>query len=132
MKYRNLLSAFLFIFLGISLSVQAEYRVFVLKISRKPATAQTLPPVVPLDPTSNSNPNSDSIADSNSATNQASDFRLVESTLDPEQYRYFYPVKADEEVTYIDTWRCYGRTDGFKPLCSNPKGQNPVTPQPAT
>ena len=53
------------------------------------------------------------------------DFRLVESTLDPMQYRYIYQVMPDEQVTYTDTWRCYGRTDGFKEFCPNPKGQIP-------
>lgn len=74
----------------------AEYRVFVLKIMKKSA-----------DPA------------------MAQDFRLVESTLDPIQYRYFYPVAADEVITYTDTWRCYGRTGGFQPHCPNPKGQIP-------
>lgn len=53
------------------------------------------------------------------------DFRLVESTLDHVQYRYYYHVTASEEVTYIDTWRCYGRTGDFAPHCPNPKGQIP-------
>lgn len=75
----------------------AEYRVFMLKIMKKSQ-----------DP------------------NMAQDFRLVESTLDPIQYRYYYPVAADEEVTYTDTWRCYGRTGDFQPLCPNPKGQIPT------
>ena len=95
MKYRFLLSAFFF-FLG-PVSAQAEYRVFLLKISKKVDPAQP-----GTEPT----------------------FRLVESTLDHIQYRYFYPVASDEDVTYIATWRCRGRTDNFKPLCPNPKGQN--------
>lgn len=72
---------------------QAEYRVFLLKISRGPASQ---------------------------------DFRLVQSTLDHLQYRLYYPVAQDEVVTYIDTWRCYGRTDEFKTFCPNPKGQIPA------
>ena len=96
MKYRFLLSAFFF-FLG-TVSAHAEYRVFLLKISKKADPAA--PP----------------------GTEPA--FRLVESTLDHIQYRYYYNVAADEDVTYIATWRCRGRTDGFKPLCPNPKGQN--------
>ncbi|MEN0059238.1 MAG: hypothetical protein AAGB31_10430 [Bdellovibrio sp.] len=78
----------------------AEYRVFVLKIEQQSANSQAAP-----------------------------SFRLVESTLDPEQYRMYYPVAANERITYIDTWRCYGRTDGFVPHCPNPKGQiPPATP----
>lgn len=99
MKYRVFLSAFFFILtptLG-----HAEYRVFLLKISK---TTQA-------DPTQ--------------------DFRLVESTLDPEQYRAYYPVAADESITYIDTWRCYGRTGDFQPHCPNPKGQIPSNETPA-
>ncbi|QDK46202.1 hypothetical protein DOM22_14030 [Bdellovibrio sp. ZAP7] len=102
MKYRRLLSAF-FIFLAPVLS-HAEYRVFVLKISKRASTGAA-------------------------AADQG--FRLVESTLDPVQYRYFYPVAADEEVTYIDTWRCYGRTGGMTPHCPNPKGQIPSSESPA-
>lgn len=102
MKYRIFLSAF-FLFLMPAL-VQAEYRVFVLKISKKSSA----------DPQA------------------AQDFRLVESTLDHIQYRYYYPVAADEEVTYIDTWRCYGRTSDFQPHCPNPKGQIPAEPIPAS
>lgn len=60
----------------------------------------------------------------------AADYRLVESTLDPLQYRGYYPVAPDEEVTYTETWRCYGRTDNFKPHCPNPKGQIPTEQNP--
>ncbi|MEK2688103.1 hypothetical protein [Bdellovibrio sp. GT3] len=106
MKYRRLLSAFFFSL--IPMLAQAEYRVFVLKISTsaKPSEGQ--------DASENTEPA----------------FRLVESTLDPEQYRAFYPVAADETITYIDTWRCYGRTGGMKPLCPNPKGQIPSEENP--
>jgi hypothetical protein len=55
------------------------------------------------------------------------DFRLVESTLDNEQYRYYNYVAPNEVVTYIATWRCYGRTGDFLPHCANPKGQIPTT-----
>lgn len=81
----------------------AEYRVFLLKIAKVSSDPQK----------------------------PSQDFRLVESTLDPEQYRYYYTVAADEQVTYIDTWRCYGRTGDFQPLCPNPKGQIPATANPA-
>lgn len=97
MKYRMILSAFLFSLLASS--AHAEYRVFVLKISKRAP---------------------------------ASDSRLVTSTLDPEQYRGYYPVALDEDITYIETWRCYGRTDNFKDFCPNPKAQNPVPAAPAS
>lgn len=70
----------------------AEYRVFLLKITKRSSDPSISP-----------------------------DSRLVESTLDHIQYRYYYPVAADEDVTYIATWRCRGRTDDFKPHCANPK-----------
>lgn len=92
MKYRFLLSAF-FLFLLPNLA-RAEYRVFLLKITKRSAD----PAIAP-------------------------DSRLVQSTLDHVQYRYFYPVAADEDVTYIATWRCFGRTNDFKDFCPNPKGQ---------
>lgn len=49
------------------------------------------------------------------------DYRLVDSTLDPIQYPYYYPVQKDEIVQYTDTWRCYGRTGDFKEPCPNPR-----------
>jgi|GEM_PF-920504 hypothetical protein len=98
MKSRILLSAFFFIIFGVT--AHAEYRVFTLKISKKSADPKT----------------------------PSQDFRLVESNLDPEQYRGYYPVAPDEEITYIDTWMCYGRTDGFKEFCPNPKGQKDRDP----
>ncbi|AHI05381.1 hypothetical protein BDW_04365 [Bdellovibrio bacteriovorus W] len=81
-------------------SASAEYRVFLLKIYK----------------IENRSPDS--------SEEEGSDFRLVESTLDPIQYRQYYSVAANEAVVYIDTWRCYGRTDQFKNFCPNPKGQN--------
>lgn len=109
MKYRLF---FLFVFcLSIPELSSAEYRVFVLKISKKAAPAKESAPAPAPTPTS-------------------LDFRLVESTLDPEQYRYYHTVAADEEITYIDTWRCYGRTDNFRSLCPNPKGQNSTAQNP--
>ena len=99
---RVFLSAF-FILL-FSTSTQAEYRVFLLKIAKTSSASA--------EATADRSPSSQ-------------DFRLVESTLDHIQYRYIYQVAPDEEVSYIDTWRCYGRTDGFKAFCPNPKGQIP-------
>lgn len=47
--------------------------------------------------------------------------RFVDSTLDPHQYGYYFPVKPEEQVVYTDTWRCYGRTGDFKPACPSPR-----------
>lgn len=107
MKYRIFI---LFVFcISIPELSSAEYRVFILKIAKK--TTPSEEPSQARLPTS-------------------TDFRLVESTLDPEQYHYYHTLAADEEVTYIDTWRCYGRTDNFRSLCPNPKGQNSTIQNP--
>lgn len=46
--------------------------------------------------------------------------RQIQSTLDPEQYVTLYPLNPNEVVTYVQTWRCPGRTDFFKPHCAQP------------
>ncbi|MBC7467145.1 MAG: hypothetical protein H7256_14240 [Bdellovibrio sp.] len=47
--------------------------------------------------------------------------RTMESTLDPEQYKSIYGSNPDETLTYVQTWRCWGRTDWFKPHCQSPE-----------
>lgn len=47
--------------------------------------------------------------------------RQIETTLDPLQYTSFYPLRSGEEISYIETWRCQGRTDFFKSHCNNPR-----------
>lgn len=115
MKYRVFLSAF-FIF-SLHSVARAEYRVFVLKISKKPTTTANANTQEPDRSPANAG------GPTENATEDLPAFRLVTSTLDPEQYRYYYPVAPDEQITYIDTWRCYGRTDNFQPFCPNPKDQ---------
>ena len=78
--------------------LRAEYRVFVLKIDK-------------LGP--NRKPTGES--------------RTVMSNLDPQQYVGYYPIDADEYVTYTDTWRCRGRTSDLD-YCPNPKAVSPETP----
>ncbi len=82
---------------------KAEYRVFLLKFSQ-PAASPGQPEV----------------------------FRLLESNLDPEQYRRYYPVYPNEKISYIDTWRCYGRTGDFQSYCKSPRApaQSPDGAQP--
>ena len=58
--------------------------------------------------------------------NKTQDVRLVESTLDPHQYPRYYPLQANENITYQQTWRCFGRTGGLQPHCPNPKAQSPA------
>ena len=94
----------LILIIHISNSAHAEYRVFLLKIAKK-ATAKPTPPTsAPAD-----------------AQQPPPDSRLVESTLDHLQYRSYYSVPADENVTYVTSWKCRGRTDEFKAYCPNPK-----------
>jgi hypothetical protein len=51
--------------------------------------------------------------------------RVVLSTLDPIQYRYYYPVRPEESVTYSATWRCRGNTSG-QPICPKPEDKAPA------
>jgi hypothetical protein len=46
--------------------------------------------------------------------------RTVISTLDPNQYRRWNPVKPEERIFYKATWRCRGNTSDFKPICPRP------------
>ena len=54
---------------------------------------------------------------------------FIKSSLDPIQYRYYYTVKETEIVTYVDTWRCPGRTGGLQPICNNPKDLPIIPPK---
>lgn len=62
--------------------------------------------------------------------NKSKTTRQVETTLDPIQYSTFYPLRADEEISYIETWRCIGRTDFFKSHCDNPRLNTGETEKP--
>jgi hypothetical protein len=42
-------------------------------------------------------------------------------TLDPEQYRGYFPVRPNQKIQYTDTWLCPGRTSHHKPFCPNPR-----------
>lgn len=99
-----MLSIILVFTLNFSPPVQAEYRVFLLRILKQapPEAAtdnQAQAPAPPAEPII---------------------VREFPSTLDPLQYPTYYPIAEDEQVVYIDTWRCRGRTNE-KPLCPNPR-----------
>jgi hypothetical protein len=47
--------------------------------------------------------------------------RVVISTLDPNQYRRYYPIKPQEKITYRQTWRCRGNTSGYQAVCPKPE-----------
>lgn len=58
--------------------------------------------------------------------------RVVISTLDPRQYRHYYPLKYEDQVTYRATWMCKGNTSGHKPVCPKPdQGSGPSPSKPA-
>jgi hypothetical protein len=46
--------------------------------------------------------------------------RTFKSSLDPDQYQGFFPLEQGENITYIDTWMCQGRTGNFQPICPSP------------
>lgn len=91
----------------------SEYRVFRHKITRTPA-----PPPTPADSTT---PPPSGLTDSNNSRAPQSTFRIIESTLDPNQYPGYYPLAPDESLEMITTWRCFGRTDSGRAFCPNPK-----------
>ncbi|MFP5518731.1 MAG: hypothetical protein ACLGGX_02415 [Bdellovibrionia bacterium] len=91
MNVRLLVLSFLFC-IGLATSAMAEYRVFLLEIT----TTSNDPSIPP-------------------------EKKVFPSTLDPEQYRGYYPVQNNQTIKYLDTWLCVGRTGGFKPLCPNPR-----------
>lgn len=53
------------------------------------------------------------------------DNKQFDSTLDPDQYITFYPLKSEEVIHYTQTWRCKGRTSDFKVHCAQPKKREP-------
>ena len=48
---------------------------------------------------------------------KANTTKTIDSTLDPDQYKTFYTLSPDEEISYIDTWMCKGYTGFLKPHC---------------
>lgn len=54
-------------------------------------------------------------------TNQVTlENKQLDSSLDPDQYTSFYPIKADEKIVYIDTWMCKGNTSNTTEICAKP------------
>lgn len=46
--------------------------------------------------------------------------KTFQSSLDPDQYQGFYPLKNGETIIYTDTWMCFGRTENYQPICTSP------------
>lgn len=90
------------IFLFVFSFARAEYRVFELEITAyeqpDPAAPSADPAKLPVELGK----------------------RVVTSTLDPQQYRGYFTVQPNEQIRYIATWKCKGRT-GNKDYCPNPK-----------
>jgi hypothetical protein len=55
--------------------------------------------------------------------------RTIKSTLDPEQYKSYYPLNNDEQISYVKTWRCRGSTRDFQALCEAPLSPQLTTPE---
>jgi len=61
------------------------------------------------------------------------DVKQIKSTLDPDQYRGYHPLKEGDRIFYTDTWMCRGRTSEL-PLCPSPRelasedSENPASP----
>lgn len=45
---------------------------------------------------------------------------LIEHSLDPNQYKTVYGISSTQEITYIDTWLCPGRTNLNTQICNKP------------
>lgn len=113
----------------------AEYRVFLLRIMEKPTIQDPNNPnteaTPPGTPAASENPST--TTDGTTAANpppKALDIVVREfpSTLDPLQYPTYYPLRPNQYVVYVDTWRCRGRTNE-KPLCPNPRQQTEANPE---
>lgn len=71
---------------------RAEYRVFQLQITTYQSDGKTI-----------------------------TDTQTFPHTLDPDQYRGYYPIQPNQKIQYTETWLCPGRTSPFMPFCPNPQ-----------
>ncbi len=46
--------------------------------------------------------------------------KIVKSTLDPDQYRGYFPTAPTDQITYLETWKCKGNTANL-PMCKSPR-----------
>lgn len=47
--------------------------------------------------------------------------RVVISTLNPREYRMYYPSRWEDQISYRATWMCKGNTSSHKPVCPKPE-----------
>ncbi|MBK7843240.1 MAG: hypothetical protein IPJ71_06015 [Bdellovibrionales bacterium] len=45
--------------------------------------------------------------------------RLIRTTFDDIQYPTYYPLRQGELIEIKRSWRCWGNTGNFKPICPN-------------
>ena len=55
---------------------------------------------------------------------QTKNIKQIETTLDPDQYRSIYLLGQNESITYVETWKCLGRTNFFKNHCAQSEKSN--------
>ncbi len=100
-----------FTLISISPKLFAEYRVFLLEIGPRQSSAPDQSPA---------------------GEKPAVALRYVTSTLDPLQYKYYYPIQTGDIITYTQTWMCRGRTGNGTPFCPNPKAKTATEIDPPT
>ncbi len=57
--------------------------------------------------------------------------RMVKTTLDHLQYKYYHHVKPTEYVQYKTSWKCFGNHSHFTRFCKNPRNAPVLGPEPA-
>lgn len=128
---RNLI-AFILLILPTSFA-DAELRYFLLEITQMPIPDKSDPKVQGLrDPASISSTseeeNQSSPTDNQSLTMEPQKVdtpkkpksRLVTTSLDPLQYKKYYPLQDNESLKLVDTWMCRGPTNMREP-CASPR-----------
>jgi hypothetical protein len=59
--------------------------------------------------------------------------RLIRTSFDHIQYPTYYPLRQGELIEVKNSWRCWGNTGNFKPICPNRqelKDKRDSTPDP--
>ena len=114
------LNGLIVFFLLFSMQTLAEYRVFLLNIvTQSPTPGPRTEAGKPGN--SQSVPQNKSGTATNSESDKKPNLRQVKSSLDPHQYVRYYPLAANETISYTETWMCKGNTSGERPYCDNPK-----------
>ncbi len=51
--------------------------------------------------------------------------RTVISTLDQLQYPIYHPLNKKEQVSYVQSWMCWGNSDHSQDICPAPEVESP-------